>query len=201
MPERGTIMGTDFFDELGETLSRTAKEFGERAESIYETQKLRAKISGEERAVSKLMAELGKTLYKVYVKGGELTEEQVELCGKIDRHKEIISRYKDEMSGKKGKKYCPCCGEEVEKYMAFCPFCGAACPTEEHEEKAGETVEEPVQTEEDAAGTEETPEAEETAEETPESESEETAEEADGTPEAAAETDALREVPEADLKE
>lgn len=133
-------MGTDFFDDLGETLSRTAREFGERAESLYETQKLRGKISVEERAVTKLMADLGRTLYRTYMKGEELTEEQMSLCSQIDRHKDVISRYKAEMAGKKGKKICPCCGESVDQYAAFCPYCGAACPVPEKKEKTGKTA-------------------------------------------------------------
>lgn len=183
-------MGTDFFDDLGETLSRTAREFGERAESLYETQKLRGKISSEERAVSRLMADLGKTLYRMYLKGGELTEEQLALCGQIDRHKDIISRYKAEVAGKKGKKICPCCGESVDKYVAFCPFCGAACPTQEHEEKAGDTVEHEASEEAEADETvgENAEEPMEEASEAEEETVEEASEEAEGpveeTPEA-----------------
>lgn len=183
-------MGTDFFDDLGETLSRTARELGERAESLYETQKLRGKISSEERAVSRLMADLGKTLYRMYLKGGELTEEQLALCGQIDRHKDIISRYKAEVAGKKGKKICPCCGESVDKYVAFCPFCGAACPTQEHEEKAGDTVEHEASEEAEADETvgenaeEPMEEASEAAEETVEEASEEAEGPVEETPEA-----------------
>lgn len=143
-------MGTDFFDDLGETLSKTAREFGERAESIYETQKLRAQIMGEKRAVGKAMEELGKLIYKAYTNGAELPEEQRELCEQIDHHKETIGRYKAEMAGKKGKKLCPACGEGVDKFVAYCPYCGAACPNPEPEENAGDVVAE-VNMEESAA--------------------------------------------------
>lgn len=133
-------MGSDFFDELGVTITRTAKEFGERAEALYETQRLRTKISGEERTINKLMAELGKTLYRAYVKGAELTDEQVSLCEKIDQHKELIERSKAEMAGRKGKKICPSCKQSVDNSVAFCPYCGAACSNPEPEEEAGETI-------------------------------------------------------------
>lgn len=128
-------MGTDFFDELGETLSRTAREFGERAESLYETQKLRTKIAGEERAITKAMAELGKSLYRSYRNGRDLTEEQRAWCEQIDQHKEVIERFKAEMAGRKGKKICPSCGETVDLSVSFCPHCGAACTVQEQEEK------------------------------------------------------------------
>ena len=42
-------MAKDFFGSLGETLTKTAKELSGRAEEVYETQRLKNKISGEER--------------------------------------------------------------------------------------------------------------------------------------------------------
>lgn len=120
-------MGKEFFDDLGAAVSKTAKEFGVRAEAFYETQRLRGKISGEERAIRRIMEDLGKTLYRTYTNGGELTDEQEELCRKIDRHKEAISRCKAEMAGKKGEKICPSCKAVLDGAVAFCPYCGAAC--------------------------------------------------------------------------
>ena len=49
-------MAKDFFGTLGETLTKTARELSGRAEEVYETQRLRNKISGEERQINKAMA-------------------------------------------------------------------------------------------------------------------------------------------------
>ena len=57
-------MAKDFFGTLGETLTKTARELSGRAEEVYETQRLRNKISGEERQINKAMADLGKIIYK-----------------------------------------------------------------------------------------------------------------------------------------
>ena len=53
-------MGTDFFDGIVKTFSKTTKELGKttkelgaRAEQTIETQKIRGKISGEERTIEK----------------------------------------------------------------------------------------------------------------------------------------------------
>jgi hypothetical protein len=42
-------MAKDFFGNLGQALSKTAKELSGRAEDVYETQRLKNKISAEER--------------------------------------------------------------------------------------------------------------------------------------------------------
>ena len=61
-------MAKDFFGSLGETLTKTAKELSGRAEEVYETQRLKNKISGEERQIEKAMADLGRIIYKRYKK-------------------------------------------------------------------------------------------------------------------------------------
>lgn len=54
-------MGTDFFDGLVKTFSKTTKELGKttrelgaRAEQTIEAQKIRSKITGEERIIEKI---------------------------------------------------------------------------------------------------------------------------------------------------
>lgn len=57
-------MGTDFFDGLVKTFSKTTKELGKttrelgaRAEQTIEAQKIRSKITGEERIIEKIKVE------------------------------------------------------------------------------------------------------------------------------------------------
>lgn len=60
-------MGTDFFDGIVKTFSKTTKELGKttkelgaRAEQTIETQKIRGKISGEERTNRKIESRSGR---------------------------------------------------------------------------------------------------------------------------------------------
>lgn len=133
-------MAKDFFGSLGETITKTARELSGRAEEVYETQHLRNKISGEERQINKAMADLGKIIYKRYKDGIPVDEEEKGICELIDERKEQIEKYKEEMDGVKGNRYCPSCGKSIGRNDAFCSACGAACPTPEPEEEAGDTV-------------------------------------------------------------
>ena len=152
-------MAKDFFGSLGETLTKTAKELSGRAEEVYETQRLKNKISGEERQIEKAMADLGRIIYKRYKKEIPVDDTQKALCEQIEKYKTDISELKV-----KNKRFCPSCGSPLAKDDAFCSQCGAACPTVEPEEDAGDDVIE---------GT-----AEEVAEETATEETDETVEEA-----------------------
>lgn len=133
-------MAKDFFGTLGETLTKTARELSGRAEEVYETQRLRNKISGEERQINKAMADLGKIIYKRYKDGVPLDEEEQTICELIDERKEQIEKYKEEIDGVRGNRYCPSCGKALGRNDAFCSACGAACPIPEPEEEAGDTV-------------------------------------------------------------
>ena len=170
-------MAKDFFGSLGETLTKTAKELSGRAEEFYETQRLKNKISGEERQIEKAMADLGRIIYKRYKKEIPVDDAQKALCEQIDQRMEQIEKYKTDISELKvkNKRFCPSCGSPLAKDDAFCSQCGAACPTVEPEEDAGDDVIE---------GT-----AEEVAEETATEETDETVEEA-AEAEEAAQTDA-----------
>ncbi len=134
-------MGKEFFDGLGEAITKTARELGGRAETLYETQKMKNRISGEERQIQKIMAEIGKIIYRRYLDGTPLEDSQKMLCEQIDQRMEKIARYKESLAGVKGRKICPSCGSSVDGSASFCPHCGAACPTRETEAEAGDVVE------------------------------------------------------------
>ena len=145
-------MAKDFFEELGEAITKTAREIGGRAEVLYGTQKLKNKISGEEKQIQKIMEELGKVLYRRYRESVPLDDLQRRLCEQIDQRMTRIEQYKEEMAGVRSKKVCPSCGTVVDQDAAFCHHCGAACTTKEKEEAAGSvidgTIDETVKSEE-----------------------------------------------------
>ena len=96
-------MAKDFFGSLGETLTKTAKELSGRAEEVYETQRLKNKISGEERQIEKAMADLGRIIYKRYKKEIPVDDAQKALCEQIDQRMEQIEKYKTDISELKVK--------------------------------------------------------------------------------------------------
>lgn len=138
-------MGNDFFDELGVKLTKTAKDLGEKAEQIYEAQKLRNKIASEERVIDKVKADIGNILYKRYVNGEALDDDLVILCQRIDEHLGLVAKYKEDLADMRGRKICPSCQEAISKTASFCPNCGAACPTPEPEEEVVDIPEEDVE--------------------------------------------------------
>ena len=60
---------SSFWDDLGNTLTRKAKGLSSRAENLYEIQKIRNKLSAQERMTEKLMMDIGKMIYTRYEQG------------------------------------------------------------------------------------------------------------------------------------
>lgn len=149
-------MGTDFLDGIVKTFSKTTKELGKttkelgaRAEQTIETQKIRGKISGEERTIEKLKADLGDIIYKRHAEGEDIDGELSVICQEIDQHFLKIREFKDSAANLRGKKICPSCEREVDLSVSFCPYCGTPCPTPEPTESVEDPVEEPVEASEE----------------------------------------------------
>ena len=149
-------MGTDFFDGIVKTFSKTTKELGKttkelgaRAEQTIETQKMRGKFSGEERTIEKLKADLGDIIYKRHAEGEGIDGELSVICQEIDQHFLKIREFKDSAANLRGKKICPSCEREVDLSVSFCPYCGTPCPTPEPTESVEDPVEEPVEASEE----------------------------------------------------
>lgn len=161
-------MAKDFFGSLTDTFAKAAKDLTGRAETIYETQKLKNKISGEKQQIEKAMADLGRIVYRRYQEGISVEEAEDEICVQIDERYQQIKRLKKEAEELKEQRVCPNCGSIVGKNDAFCSKCGASCQVPEEEDDNIVDMEEPVEeaSEEAEEPTEETTSEEEKEEET-----------------------------------
>ena len=141
----------NFWDDLGSTLTRKAKGLSSRAENLYEIQKIRNKLSAQERMTEKLMMDIGKLIYTRYEHGEAVDGEVGAICEEISQHMLEADHFRDAIAASKGEKFCPACHKAVMREASFCPYCGAACPTAELEEKATDVIEQAEEELKDAA--------------------------------------------------
>lgn len=192
---------SSFWDDLGNTLTRKAKGLSSRAENLYEIQKIRNKLSAQERMTEKLMMDIGKMIYTRYEQGEAVDGETGAICEEISQHMLEADHYRDAIAASKGEKFCPACHKAVMREASFCPYCGAACPTAELEEKAADVIEQADEELKEAAEAEVT-EVSETAEEPEAEEAAEAAAEVVETAETAeaSETEASGSDPESEVE-
>lgn len=132
---------SSFWDDLGNTLTQKAKGLSSRAENLYEIQKIRNKLSAQERMTDKLMMDIGKMIYTRYEHGEAVDGEVGSICEEISQHMLEADHFRDAIAASKGEKFCPACHKAVMREASFCPYCGAACPTAEIEEKVSDVIE------------------------------------------------------------
>lgn len=139
-------MTGDFFTDFGETISKAAKDLGNRADSFVETQKIRAKILSEQKMIEKDFTDLGKIIYKKYVDGEPLDETMAEVCEDVTQRKIAIAAYRETIAKMNGETICDACGASVPADAAFCMQCGA--PIDRDMETVVNPTSAPEQTEE-----------------------------------------------------
>ena len=100
---------SSFWDDLGNTLTRKAKGLSSRAENLYEIQKIRNKLSAQERMTEKLMMDIGKMIYTRYEQGEAVDGETGAICEEISQHMLEADHYRDAIAASKGEKFCPAC--------------------------------------------------------------------------------------------
>ena len=71
---------SSFWDDLGNALTRKAKGLSSKAENLYEIQKIRNKLSAQERMTEKLMMDIGKMIYTRYEHGEAVDGEVGAIC-------------------------------------------------------------------------------------------------------------------------
>lgn len=144
-------MAEDFFAELGETITKTAKDIGSKADGFFESQKIRTKIMSEQRMIDKSLADIGNIIYQKYVDGGAIDEELLPLCEDITQRKVAIAKFREDVAKMRGQKVCAACGATAPSDAAFCMQCGAPCKSEPEEETCDCAKEESCSCEEQKA--------------------------------------------------
>lgn len=74
-------------------------------------------------------------IYTRYEHGEAVDGEVGAICEEISQHTLEADHFRDAIAASKGEKFCPACHKAVMREASFCPYCGAACPTAELEEK------------------------------------------------------------------
>ena len=152
-------MGKDrIFEDLGETISKTAKVISEKADDFLEIQKVNSKISAQKREIDRALEKLGTLVYQRHVDGEPMDLELGEVCEEVTRHKMLKAQYEERLAQLRGKKICPACGRPLEKDAAYCSSCGAPCgqekPARDTQENPGEAqVQEAEYAQEEPEGT------------------------------------------------
>ena len=118
-------MSDDFFGDLGKSISRVTQKAVGRTGELFETTKINAQISGEQREIEKLYAKIGAVVYRKIANGTmEADEDIAPIVDDIRAHAGQLASRRKALAGVKRMRVCPACGELIATDVAFCPKCG-----------------------------------------------------------------------------
>lgn len=145
-------------DEFFEKLKHGASEFKKGAakvtkqvvrktnDAVSQT-KLSFAINETENKISEIYAEMGRSVYRDYLKNGEADEDMLESCRQIDKLLAEVDDLKEKVAELKQSVKCRKCGEFNKNGSSYCSKCGAdlnAADTDSEAEEYVETEEETV---------------------------------------------------------
>lgn len=131
------------FEKLKKTVTDAGKTVSEKTKQGSDIVKANLKIASEERSLTDLYCEIGKTYYE---KNGDnpCCDTMKELCEKVAEKTTLIENLKQQVRSIKGVAVCGSCGAEVPLENDFCGKCGAKIekpePVEEEEAQEEEII-------------------------------------------------------------
>lgn len=140
------------FEKLKKTFTDAGKTVSEKTKQGSDIVKANLKISSEERELTDLYCEIGKTYYE---KNSEnpCCDTMKELCEKVAEKTALIESLKQQVRSIKGVAVCGNCGAEVPLENDFCGKCGTKIekpePAVEEEAPAEEIIDHETDEEEE----------------------------------------------------
>lgn len=112
-------------DNIGKKIGETAQAAQKKTNELVEITKLNKEISQEEDKIKKTYIELGKKVYDIFSKNGDIDRAYFDGCTAIDEANVRIKELSAKILEKKNIRICPNCGAELGREAAFCVKCGA----------------------------------------------------------------------------
>ncbi len=107
--------------------------------------KLSFAINETENKISEIYEEMGRGVYRDYLKNGETSESMKECCAQVDKLLAEVDDLKEKVAELKQSVKCPGCGEYNKNGSLYCSKCGTGLTKNEDAEEtveADETEEE-----------------------------------------------------------
>lgn len=98
MSDSEKVQDGDFITKVKESLNKGLRVVNIRSKEVYESVKIKKKISSHNSNRDKQISELGETVYKMFSQRGEFNEEKVrEACRQVARTEQEIKDFEDEL--------------------------------------------------------------------------------------------------------
>ncbi|MBC7765553.1 MAG: zinc ribbon domain-containing protein [Hyphomonadaceae bacterium] len=117
-------MDKNFFNDLKEKVSETAKTAFKKSNELMEITKLSLAIGDLKSKITGAYKDMGKAVYDVHCQGATIGDVLEEKCNEIDGYVEEIASLKEKVAALKNETICPDCQHSNKPEANFCASCG-----------------------------------------------------------------------------
>ncbi len=137
----------DFFDKvksgagkLKKNATKVTKQVVRKTNDAVSQTKLNFAINETESKISEIYEEMGRNVYRKYLKDGDVCESMQESCSSIDKLFAEIDDLKEKVAELKHSIKCPKCGDYNNSGSAYCSSCGERLNDDSEEEEVPDSV-------------------------------------------------------------
>ncbi len=121
----------NFFEKLGDSISKGAATVNQKANDLMETNKLNQDIKAAQAQKDADIVKLGQLLYNFKKNPDGVEPDYDAVIADMDSIDARIDSLKKQLQDLRNEQICPNCGNAVAKGTAFCPHCGNKMPVPE----------------------------------------------------------------------
>ena len=118
----------NFFEKLGDSISKGAATVNQKANDLMETNKLNQDIKAQQQLKDADIVKLGQLVYNFKKNPDSAEPDYDAIIADMDSIDAKIESLKKQLQDLRNEQICPNCGGAVAKGTAFCPNCGNKMP-------------------------------------------------------------------------
>ncbi|HHY90966.1 MAG TPA: hypothetical protein GX503_04800 [Clostridiales bacterium] len=116
-----------WIDKWTQKLSEGTRMISKKTDELLEIAEIKLAIRDMESEIEDAKLYIGELVYQYYLNTHDLkmlSDEIKQKCTEIDEMDREINRLKKKLNFIKGNHFCRFCGEILELYERYCPYCG-----------------------------------------------------------------------------
>lgn len=119
----------DFFENITKTVNKTTKKAMKISGNMIELTKTSVNMKFDEAKKENFYKEIGRTVYAKYTQNPQVADEDIiGFCQCIDEINNTLNAQKLALAKIQKQKFCPACGQKLDKAIVFCFTCGEKQP-------------------------------------------------------------------------
>lgn len=124
--------------KIKKNAAKVTKQVVRKTNDAVSQTKLSFAINDTENKIAEIYEEMGRNVYRKYLKNGEICDDMAESCAQVDKLLAEVDDLKEKVAELKHSVKCPSCGDYNRNGSLYCSKCGTELRSNTQEEETEE---------------------------------------------------------------